>query len=194
MKRRLAMLVVAGLIVGGGGCAGPAPDPISGLVVLDARLDPHRTETAGVALRAPVLAAADDPHGYPALVARAGARLGAAPTRVTVRDLSLILDDQDWPLGLDDVFGGDVEIRFQPAGATESYLVARVSGERLQRAGGAVVVDDAAFDSDLLPDDARDAILAGDFEAVIAGPAATSYQERRAPLQAYLMVVFDLYE
>jgi len=189
-----AALAAALLLLGGPGCDGSGQPPVSGLVVLDAHLDARRTEATSVALRAPVPAEPDDPRGFPALVAHARERLGVEPSHVTIRDLSLMLDDRDSTTSLRDVFGDDVEIRLQPAGSAESYLVAAVARDRIAAVGSTIVVNDATFDSDLLPDDARAAVLAGQFDVVVVGPAAARYQERRVPLQAYLMVVFRVGE
>jgi len=188
MTATLSMTVVAGHVLVWMGSDGEAA--ASGLVILETHLDAGHPEATVVALRTPVPAAAV-PDGYAALRARAGERLGAPPGRLTIDNAFLALDDQTWPGPLGEVFGGDLEIRFQPTGAAESYRVATVTSDHLERAGGAVVVDGAAFDSDRLPAEARAAILAGDFHALIAGPAAAPYRERRAPLLVYLVVGFQ---
>jgi hypothetical protein len=193
MTRAHTVFVTLVLGLSAFGCD-PAPvDPATGMVVLYASVDPRRASNDTAALSAPLRREADDPHSYTALLARAGDEFGADPSRVTVRDLSIVLDDQDWIVGFDDLFAGDLEVRLQPLGGGASHLVATIPWEKVQRSGAGIVVDDATFDSDALAEADRPAILAGDFDVTVTGPAGPAFAERRASLETMVIMVFQVH-
>jgi hypothetical protein len=152
MTRALSMMMVA-LVLGlsAFGCDSAPVDPATGMVVLYASVDQRRASNDTAALNAPLRRDADDPHSYTALLARASDEFGADPSRVTVRDLSIVLDDQDWIIGFDDLFAGDLEVRFQPLGGGASHLVATIPWEKVQRSGAAIVVKDAGYPGGMSP-------------------------------------------
>jgi hypothetical protein len=175
------------------GCETTEVAPESGMIFMYATVDPHRSSGDTAALVAPLRREVEDPHSYTYLVERAGADFGVPPTRVTVRDLSLILDDQSWAVGFDDLFAGDLEVRFQPVGGGDSHLVAAIPQEQVQRAGAAIVVNDATFDTDALPEAARPVILAGNFDVLVTGPAGAAFAERRGTLELTVPIVFQVH-
>ncbi|MBI5477462.1 MAG: hypothetical protein HY906_01325 [Deltaproteobacteria bacterium] len=193
MTRFHSMLMTLVLASAAFGCDATPVEPESGMVVLYATVDQHRSSGDTAALMAPLRRAADDPHSYTSLLAEASAEFGAAPSRVTVRDLSIVLDDQNWIVGFDDLFAGDLEVRFQPTGGGGSHLVATIPWEKVQRAGAAIVVNDATFDSDALPEADRAAILAGDFDVTVHGPAGAEFAARRGALEMTVPIVFQVH-
>jgi hypothetical protein len=188
----ISLVLGLGLGLAAFGCDTEPVEPTTGLVIVYADVDARRSSTTTAALVAPLRREADDRHSFTYLVARAGEHLGATPTRVTVRDLSIVLDDQSWLVGFDDLFAGDLEVRFQPLGGGESHLVATIPWSTVQRAGAAIVVNDATFDSDALAEADRPAILAGAFDVTLRGPAGAAFAERRGSLQATVPIVFQL--
>ena len=191
MTRFHSMLMTLALALTAFGCN--TVEPRTGMVVLYASVDQHRSTADSAALVAPLSVEADDPHSYTYLLKQAEQEFGAAPSRVTVRDLSLVLGDGDWTVGFDDLFAGDIEVRFQPTGDSDSYLVATIPSSKVERAGAGIVVNDATFDSDALPDAARAKILAGDFEVTLRGAAGPAFAAHRGALEASVPIVFQVH-
>jgi hypothetical protein len=193
MTRFHSMLTTLVLGLAAFGCETAPVEPTSGMIVMYATVDQHRSTSDTAALVAPLRLQADDPHSYTYLLKEAETDFGAAPTRVTVRDLSIVLDEQSWVVGFDDLFAGDLEVRFQPLGGGDSHLVATIPWAKVDRSGAAIVVNDATFDSDALPEAARAAILGGDFEVTVHGPAGDAFAEHRGLLEMVVPIVFQVH-
>jgi len=193
MTRFHSMMTTLVLALAAFGCETAPVEPTTGMVVLYATVDPHRTTSDNAALAAPLPREADDPHSFTYLLKEAEAEFGAAPSRVTVRDLSIVLGDDDWTVGFDDLFAGDIEVRFQPTGGGDSYLVATIPWSKVDRSGAAIVVNDATFDSSTLPEAARAAILAGDFDVTLHGPAGAAFAAHRNSLETSVPIVFQVH-
>jgi hypothetical protein len=191
MTRFHSMLMTLALALTAFGC--DAAEPRTGMVVLYASVDAHRSTTGNAALVAPLSTEADDPRSYVYLIKDAEKQFGAAPSRVTVTDLSIVLGDDDWTVGFDDLFAGDIEVRFQPTGSADTHLVATIPADRVARAGAAIVVNDATFDSDALPDADRAKILAGDFEVTLHGPAGAAFAAHRNSLETSVPIIFQVH-
>ena len=193
MTRFHSMMTMLVLGLAAFGCETAPVEPTSGMVVLYATVDAHRTTSDTAALVAPLRREADDPHSYTYLLKEAEADFGAPASRVTVRDLSIVLGDEDWTVGFDDLFAGDLEVRFQPTGSTASHLVATIPWSKVDRAGAAIVVNDATFDTDALAEADRAAILAGSFDVLVIGPAGAGFAERRGALEMTVPIVFQVH-
>ena len=191
MTRMHSMLMTLALALAAFGC--DTVEPRTGMVVLYASVDEHRSTSASAALVAPLSTEADDPRSYVYLVKDAEKQFGAAPSRVTVTDLSLVLGDDDWTVGFDDLFAGDLEVRFQPTGSGDSYLVATIPQAKVAQAGAGLVVNDATFDSDALPEADRAKILAGDFEVTLHAAAGPAFAAHRSSLETSVPIIFQVH-
>jgi hypothetical protein len=191
MTRSCSMLMVLMLALAAFGC--DTVEPRTGMVVLYASVDEHRSTSDSATLVAPLGTEADDPRSYAYLIQDAGKQFGVAPSRVTVTDLSLVLGDDDWTVGFDDLFAGDLEIGFQPTGSSDSYLVATVPQSKVARAGAGIVVNDATFDSDALPEADRAKILAGDFEVTLHAAAGPAFAAHRSSLVTSVPIIFQVH-
>jgi hypothetical protein len=191
MTRMHSMLMTLALALTAVGCN--AVEPRTGMVVLYASVDEHRSTSDSATLVAPLGTEADDPRSFVYLMKDAEQQFGAAPSRVTVRDLSLVLGDDDWTVGFDDLFAGDLEVRFQPTGRGDSYLVATIPASKVAQSGAGLVVNDATFDSDALPEADRAKILAGDFEVLLHAAAGPAFAAHRSALEASVPIVFQVH-
>jgi hypothetical protein len=130
---------------------------------------------------------------YGAFISEARARIGRDPGIVDVERVELsLLAGSTGVSALGEVFGGSVDVLFQPSDAPRPYPVA--TGEVGDAASGGPVMFEVTFAADDVPDLDYVKLLLGSFKVITRGPAAPTFAGKGAEAELGVTLTFTAYE
>ena len=128
---------------------------------------------------------------YGAFVNDAKAKLGKAPSRIEIDNLTLTLGAQSTGVtALEQVYTGDVDVALITNDTNSTYDVGHVIGPT----GVGPVNVDVAYASDQVSAADFAKILSGSFKVVLRGPAAATFQSKGAEANLDLTFTFAAFE
>ena len=186
--RSLSLIVPAALLAA---CGGDDPVSYSAPVGINLKAKSADTVDGVVSDSKGITTESGNPYG--AFVADAEERLGAAPARVSIESVEILLGaESTGVVSLGEIFDGEVAVLFQMTDSDNSFAAAATAMDAETSAGPVDMA--SSFDSDDLADEDYDKLLGGSFEVVVRGPAAAEFVDKGADADLQITFTFGAYE
>jgi len=183
MKQWMILVILA--------CAACSEDPVSYSAPVGINLKAKSGDVSGTAISEDKNITTETANPYGAFVAAATTKIGSAPSRIEIDQVTLVLGAQSTNVTkLEDVFTGPVEISFVINDTDNTYNVGAIANPT---GVGPVDVEISLASADLTPQDFT-RYLGGSFKVVAHGSAAAEFAMKGAEADLQLTFTFAAFE